>query len=87
MRELSLAALRTDVAAIRARYRRTLAETAARCGPRELSDEAVQHEAEALRDYLRKPGNAGASRWLDSKDFSPADRVAILTALHDMETP
>ena len=50
---------------------------------REMSDEAVLHQAEALADYVNRGGSA--SRWLDSKDFTPADRAAVLVALHDLE--
>ncbi len=50
---------------------------------RELSPEAVRHEARALADYVRRGGSA--SRWLDSKGFAEADRAAILTAWADVE--
>jgi hypothetical protein len=50
---------------------------------RELSDEAVQHIAEALAAYLAKPGNQGAAVWFTSKDLAPEDRVRVLTAYAD----
>lgn len=52
-------------------------------GSRELSDEAVLHQAEALVVFMRRGGFA--SRWLDSKDFLPADRAAILLAWGDLQ--
>jgi hypothetical protein len=52
---------------------------------RELSDDAILHQAESLREYLMKPGNLGACIFLDSKDFSSADRSAIVLALADLE--
>jgi hypothetical protein len=52
---------------------------------RELSDAAVLVQAQALASYLEKPGNRGAKFWLDSKDFAPADRAAVLVALRDLE--
>lgn len=45
---------------------------------RELSDEAVTYQAEALASYARRGG--GVSRWLDSRDLLPGDREAILSA-------
>jgi hypothetical protein len=50
---------------------------------RELNDAAVREQAACLAEYVRRGGSA--SRWLDSKDFSPADRVAVLVALGDAE--
>ena len=52
---------------------------------RELSDEAVQHLAEAVRAYICKPGNRGAAFLLDSKGLRTADRRAVLLALSDLE--
>jgi hypothetical protein len=39
--------------------------------------ESTRLQAEALREYLAKPGNLGAERWLRSKDFSRAEAEAI----------
>lgn len=50
---------------------------------RELSDEAVLQQAEALVAFVRRGGSA--SRWLDSKDFLPRDRAAILLGWGDLE--
>lgn len=50
---------------------------------RELSDEAVFHQARQLRAYSAKGG--AVSRWLDSKDFAPADRDAILKAFYRLD--
>lgn len=52
---------------------------------RELSDGSIADQARALRDYLAKPGNRGASFWLDSKNLRFDDRAAVLSALHDLE--
>jgi hypothetical protein len=52
---------------------------------RGLNDEAAFFEGRALSEYLAKPGNRGAKFWLDSKDFAPADRAAILVALRDLD--
>jgi hypothetical protein len=52
---------------------------------RELSDEAVQHLAEAVLAYIRKPGNHGAAFLLDSKGLRPADRHAALLALSNLK--
>lgn len=52
---------------------------------RELSDAEVMEQAQACRDYLRKPKNLGASFWATSKGFAPADRAAVLMALGDMD--
>lgn len=51
---------------------------------RELSDSDVMLQAEACRDYLRKAGNKGASFWVASKGFKPADRRAVLLALGEI---
>ena len=48
---------------------------------RELSDEAVRHQAEALADFVSRGGSP--SCWLETKDLVPADRAAILVALGD----
>jgi hypothetical protein len=45
---------------------------------RELSDEAVQHQAEQLLEYAARGG--AVSLWLDSKDFAAGDRAAVLWA-------
>lgn len=50
---------------------------------RELSDEAVAHQAAQLADYAARGG--AVSLWLDSKDLLPGDRQAILKAWNDME--
>ncbi len=50
---------------------------------RELSAEAVRHEAEALRAYIARGGRA--SLWFDGKGFLPGDRAAILVAFGDLE--
>jgi hypothetical protein len=47
-----------------------------------VTDDAVQHQAEALAAYLSRGG--AATRWLDSKDLAPADRGRILVALTDL---
>jgi hypothetical protein len=43
---------------------------------RELSDQAIADQAAQLKAYSAKGG--AVSRWLDGKDFAPADRAAIL---------
>ena len=53
---------------------------------RQLSEEAARLQAEALRDYLAR-GGRGPAFWFRSKDFSPADRRAILTALRGRSRP
>jgi hypothetical protein len=50
---------------------------------RELSDAGIEHQVAAFADHVRRGGSA--SRWLESKDFSEADRAAILAAYHDLE--
>jgi len=50
---------------------------------RELSDETVRLQAEALRAYVARGGSA--SRWLDSRDILPGDRAAVLLAWADLE--
>ena len=45
----------------------------------------AQAQAVALATYIEKPGNRGASFWLDGKDFSPRERAAILVALRDLQ--
>jgi hypothetical protein len=57
------------------------------CCDDEVAAEIVRYEAAALRQYLAKPGNRGAWFWLRSKDFSPSERVRILTAVHDEAHP
>lgn len=52
---------------------------------RNLSDEEVKHQAEALAAYLAKPGNRGGSWWLKSKDFGLADQLSILSILWEGE--
>lgn len=52
---------------------------------RELSDADAYHEAGQLAEYLAKLGNRGATFWLDTKAFSPADRRTIMLALADLE--
>jgi hypothetical protein len=43
---------------------------------RELSDVSVIEQARQLKAYSAKGG--AVSAWLDSKEFLPADRAAIL---------
>jgi hypothetical protein len=49
----------------------------------DLSPADVQLQAKALADFVRRGGSV--SRWLDSKDFAPADRDAVLLAWADLE--
>ena len=46
---------------------------------RELTKAQVHEQAMKLADFVRRGGSA--SRWLDSKQFLPADRAAILLVL------
>jgi hypothetical protein len=50
---------------------------------RELSDAQVREQAEQLEAYVGRGG--GASRWLDGKDFYPADRAAVLVAWTELK--
>lgn len=52
---------------------------------RELSDDDVRIQAEALQRYLAKRDNKGAEFWWASKGFEGADRAAILLALSDLD--
>lgn len=49
------------------------------------SDEAIERQAWALMEYLARPDNRGAQFWLDSKDFGPEDRTAILLRVGDSD--
>ncbi len=53
-------------------------------GAKDVPD-VITHQAEALAAYLAKPGNRGATFWLDSKEFASGDRAAILLELSDRE--
>lgn len=57
-----------------------------RARKRELSEVDVMLQAEACRDYLRKPGNRGASFWCTTKGFKPEDRRAVLMALGELDS-
>lgn len=46
---------------------------------RELSDQAVQDQARAYLDYSRR-GHLTFAQWADSKDFAPADWMAVKAA-------
>ena len=46
---------------------------------------AIRYQAEALAIYLAKRRNLGASAWLDSKGFHPADRARVLLELEHVE--
>ena len=46
-----------------------------------LPDEEIADQVEKLRGYLEKEGNQGALFWLNSKGFTPADKLTILTRL------
>jgi hypothetical protein len=50
---------------------------------RELSDAQILEQARACSDYVARGGSA--SRWIDSKDFRPADRRRVLVALSELE--
>lgn len=52
---------------------------------REFDDAAILELARALAAYLAKPNNRGAAFLLNSKGLRPADRVAILVAVGDLE--
>lgn len=53
---------------------------------RELSDRQRAEQAAALRDHVERGGDA--HRWLDSKDFAPEDRAAIvLGGLSEADAP
>ena len=46
---------------------------------RELSNDDVEHEAEALAEVMRRGGNA--DRWFASRDLAAPDQLAIIAAL------
>jgi hypothetical protein len=44
---------------------------------REYSDEALREQLAAFLDYRSRGGPYSLVRWMDEKDFSPADRARI----------
>jgi hypothetical protein len=54
---------------------------------RELSDEALYWQIDAYFGYSRKAGSLPFEDWLESKDFTRADRQRLRVAFNDACNP